>query len=144
MGASSLFENTSKRLLVIPFMSAAARPSHKPHRRHQSSSLFDESLLFCRLLYYFLVCLLGRSRSRAGAGSSRPPPSRQRGSSLRVGPGVGPEPAAVKRRLEAPQIPQPVPHHKATKITIITWTVCQVTSLPPLPSWLESVPLNCP
>jgi len=71
--------HTSNRPLVIPFMSAAARPCYKPCR-DQSSRLTNAVIVFCRRF----ICGRPECRSGAGAGSSRPPPSRQRGSRLRV------------------------------------------------------------
>lgn len=77
MGASSLFENTSNRPLVIPFMSAAARPCYTPHT-HQSSRL--TVIVFVAVLF-----LVGRSvGAELELGPTPSPPSRQRGSCLRV------------------------------------------------------------
>lgn len=131
--------HTSNRPLVIPFMSAAVRPCYE-RRRHQSSRLTTAVIVFVAVLF-----LVGRSV----------------GAELELGPRtflLPPDPAVSEapvsgsvrlwfrsgaacgnvngRGVGDQRLPSPS-HRRATKITIITWTVCQVTSLPPLPSSLR-------
>lgn len=135
--------HTSNRPLVIPFMSAAVRPCYKPHR-HQSSRLTTAVIVFVAVL--FLVGRSGGAELELGprtllllllppdpAVSEAPVSGSVRWWWCRSGAACG----NVNGRCVGDQrLPSPS-HHRATKITIITWTVCQVTSLPPLPSSLQ-------
>lgn len=129
--------HTSNRPLVIPFMAAVLGPLEQTVQDPVEPLLFFVPVLFS----------FGRSvGAELQPGSSHlPPPPALTQPSARF-----PSPGPVRRRCRSgaarvnddgsrvgDQRHRSPSHHRATKITIITWTVCQVTSLPPLPSSLQ-------
>lgn len=119
--------------------------------------LFGKCACVCRRFIFGRQQCWSRSRSRSWSwslvGGSSPPPALTQPSQR------APVSGSVRRRCRCPcacvcggfsgrgglrsrqrydqRLPGPSHRTATTKITIITWTVCQVTSLPPLPSSLR-------
>lgn len=129
--------HTSNRPLVIPFMAAVLGPLE-----HTAQDPV-EPLLLLSPFYVRWAGVLEPSYSLGPRTFLLLPPLTQPSARF-------PSPDPVRRRCRSASASvnddgsrvgdewhRSPSHPRATKITIITWTVCQVTSLPPLPSSLQ-------